>query len=67
MALSMEEQRLLSEIASRLTADDPKLAARLSGFGRRAARPKVRLIAAIAIAVIVIATAAATGVAIALA
>ena len=68
MALSMEEQRLLSEIASRLSADDPKFAERLNRFGHRAARPprRVRLIAAIVIAVVLIATGVAAGVAVAL-
>jgi hypothetical protein len=64
----MEEQRLLSEIASRLSADDPRLAERFDQFGRRSERPRrnVRLIAAIVIAVVLIATAAAAGIAVAL-
>ena len=68
MALSMEEQKLLSEIASRLSADDPKLARRLDQFGRRSARPRpsVRLIAAVVISLVLIATGVAVGVAIAL-
>jgi hypothetical protein len=67
MALSMEEQRLLSEIASRLSADDPKLAERLNRFGRQAEHPRrsVRLIAAIVIASVLIATGVAAGIAIA--
>jgi len=67
MALSMEEQRLLSEIASRLSAEDPKLAERFDRFGRRRARSRrsVRLIAAIVIAAVLIATAVAAGVAVA--
>ncbi|MQA96483.1 MAG: DUF3040 domain-containing protein [Streptosporangiales bacterium] len=40
MALSMDEERILAEIESRLTSDDPKLAVRLSTLGeqRRPAR-----------------------------
>jgi hypothetical protein len=34
MALSMDEQRMLAEIEQRLAAEDPGLAARLSGFRR---------------------------------
>jgi hypothetical protein len=34
MALSMEEERILTEIASRLSDDDPALARRLVRFGR---------------------------------
>jgi hypothetical protein len=56
MALSMEEQRRLSEIASRLGEDDPRLAERLSTFGRTRRRRRVRLIAAIVVAVVVIVT-----------
>jgi Protein of unknown function (DUF3040) len=36
MALSMDEQRMLAEIERRLAAEDPRLAARLSTFRRRA-------------------------------
>ena len=34
MALSMDEQRMLAEIERRLSAEDPRLAARLSSFRR---------------------------------
>jgi cytoskeletal protein RodZ len=34
MALSMDEQRMLAEIERRLSAEDPRLAARLSSFKR---------------------------------
>ena len=61
MALSMEEERILTEIASQLSDDDPALARRLSRFGhdRRRRRRRVRLIAAIIAAVVVIAAVAA--------
>lgn len=35
MALSMDEERILAEIASRLSSDDPKLAVRLATLGER--------------------------------
>jgi hypothetical protein len=66
MALSMEEERILTEIASQLSEDDPALARRLSRFGRNRRR-RVRLIvtisviaavlvAAVAVAVVIIVT-----------
>lgn len=65
MALSMEEQKLLSEIASRLGEDDPRLAARLTAFGSPRPR-RTRLIAAIVVAVVVAATGVAAAIAVAL-
>lgn len=41
MALSMDEERILAEIESRLSSDDPKLAIRLSTLGERR-RPERR-------------------------
>jgi hypothetical protein len=63
MALSMEEQRLLSEIASRLGEEDPRLAQRLATFGGDARR-RMRIIAAVVAAVIVAATGIAAAVAV---
>ncbi len=55
MALSMEEERILTEIASRLGREDPRLAGRLSNFGRLRRRRRIRAIAVVAVAVLVIA------------
>lgn len=55
MALSMEEERILTEIASQLGQDDPRLAVRLSSFGRLRRRRRIRAIAAVVFAVLVIA------------
>jgi hypothetical protein len=66
MALSIEEQRLLSEIASRLSEEDPRLADRLSTLGRTRQRRRIRIIAALVVAVLVIAAAIATAVAVAM-
>jgi Protein of unknown function (DUF3040) len=65
MALSIEEQRLLSEIASRLSADDPRLADRLSTLGRTRRR-RITIIVAMAVAVLVIVAAIATAMAMAM-
>jgi hypothetical protein len=65
MALSIEEQRLLSEIASRLSDDDPRLADRLSTLGRTRQR-RIRIIVAVVVAVLVIVAAIATAVAVAM-
>jgi flagellar biosynthesis/type III secretory pathway M-ring protein FliF/YscJ len=54
MALSIEEQRLLSEIASRLSADDPRLADRLSTLGRTRQRQRIMIIVAVVAAVLVV-------------
>lgn len=42
MALSMDEQRMLAEIERRLSAEDPRLAARLSSFKRPGPATKLR-------------------------
>lgn len=55
MALSMEEERILSQIASQLGREDPRLAGRLAGFGRLRRRRRIRAIAAVVMAVLVIA------------
>ncbi|HEV7935632.1 MAG TPA: DUF3040 domain-containing protein [Actinomadura sp.] len=44
MALSMDEQRILSEIATRLRDNDPGLAQRLSTFGRARRRRRIKLL-----------------------
>jgi hypothetical protein len=53
MALSMDEERILTEIASRLSQDDPRLAERLESFGRLQGRSKRdRIIAAVMVAIL---------------
>jgi cytoskeletal protein RodZ len=42
MALSMDEQRMLAEIERRLSAEDPRLAAKLSSFKRSGPPTKLR-------------------------
>jgi hypothetical protein len=59
MALSMEEERILTEIASQLSDDDPALARRLARFGRDRRRRQVRPAVVIAVTAAVIAAAAA--------
>ncbi|WP_242892812.1 DUF3040 domain-containing protein [Actinomadura litoris] len=59
MALSMEEQRILTQIQVRLSEDDPRLAQRLSRLGRARTTPRVRVIAAIVITAVVVLAAAA--------
>ena len=61
MALSMDEQRILTEIASQLSEDDPALARRLARFGRvrRRRRGKARLVVAVALASVLVAAAVA--------
>jgi hypothetical protein len=59
MALSMDEERILTEIASQLSDDDPALARRLARFGRDRTRRRRRVRPGVAIAVAVIAAAAA--------
>lgn len=56
MALSMDEQRILVEIESRLRADDPGLAQRLSGHGQTRHSRRMRLIAAFLLVVLGIST-----------
>jgi DUF3040 family protein len=57
MALSMDEQRMLTEIAAQLSDDDPRLAQRLSTFGRARRHPRIKLIVALVVAGAVIVTA----------
>lgn len=53
MALSMDEERILTEIASRLSQDDPRLADRLESFGRLRSRSRRdRVIAAVIVAIL---------------
>ncbi|REF00398.1 DUF3040 domain-containing protein [Thermomonospora umbrina] len=58
MALSMEEQRILAEIETRLAQDDPGLAGRLSGMTRARRRRRVRrgatAVAAVVLLVLVV-------------
>jgi hypothetical protein len=56
MALSTEEERILTEIASQLGQEDPALARRLASFGRLRRRRRIRAIAAVVVAVLVIAS-----------
>jgi hypothetical protein len=55
MALSMEEERILTEIASQLGREDPRLAGRLARFGSLRRRRRIRAIAAVVVAVLVVA------------
>ncbi len=64
MALSMDEERILTEIASRLSQDDPALAQRLENFGGPEATPRRRIIAAVFVVVFGTVAAVATAVAI---
>lgn len=64
MALSMDEERILTEIASRLSQDDPVLAERLESFGKVRRSRRERLIAAAIVAVIGIITAFGTALAV---
>jgi DUF3040 family protein len=57
MALSMDEQRMLTEIAAHLSDDDPRLAQRLSTFGRARRHPRIKLIVALVVAAAGIVTA----------
>jgi hypothetical protein len=69
MALSMEEERILTEIASQLSEADPGLARRFSRFGRNRHRRRsrrVRLIVTISGVVTVLAAAVAVAVIIAI-
>jgi hypothetical protein len=54
VALSMEEERILTEIASQLGQEDPRLADRLSNFGRLRRRRRIRAAAAIAVTLLLI-------------
>ena len=64
MALSMDEERILTEIASRLSQDDPALARRLERFGGPEGTPKRRIIAAVFVVVFGVGAALAAAVAI---
>jgi hypothetical protein len=62
MALSMEEERILTEIASQLSDDDPALARRLARFGRarrQRRRGGTRVVVAVVLAAVVVAAAVA--------
>ncbi|MBE1536431.1 DUF3040 domain-containing protein [Actinomadura algeriensis] len=61
MALSMEEQRILTQIEVRLSEDDPRLAHRLARLGDRRPGRRVRLIAAASVAVLAVIAAIAIG------
>jgi hypothetical protein len=65
MALSMEEQRILSQIEVRLSEDDPRLAQRLARLGTPRSR-RARTIALAAAAVLIVLAAVAAGIAAAL-
>ena len=65
MALSMDEQRILSEIATQLSENDPRLAQRLSTFGRPRRRRRPRRVVAVVIAVVLVLATAVAAVAIA--
>jgi hypothetical protein len=56
MALSMEEEQILSEIASQLGDEDPALANRLTNFGRLRRRRRIVAAAAVIATALVIAT-----------
>ncbi|WP_131742955.1 DUF3040 domain-containing protein [Actinomadura roseirufa] len=62
MALSMEEQRILTQIEVRLSEDDPRLAHRLSRLGTARRGHRVRVIAAAVVACVVVLAAIATAV-----
>ncbi|MCW2900694.1 MAG: hypothetical protein JWO67_2959 [Streptosporangiaceae bacterium] len=49
MALSMDEQRILSEIASQLSENDPRLARHLSTFGLARRRRRIKLLVIVGI------------------
>lgn len=54
MALSMEEQRILTQIEVRLSEDDPRLAHRLTRLGASRRRRRAHAVALTAAAVIVV-------------
>ncbi|GAB3697463.1 hypothetical protein GCM10027589_59490 [Actinocorallia lasiicapitis] len=64
MALSMDEERILTEIASRLSQDDPKLAERLEKFGKSRRSRRERIITAVIVALVGLMTALGTAVAV---
>ncbi|MCP9947557.1 DUF3040 domain-containing protein [Actinomadura madurae] len=61
MALSMEEQRILTQIEVRLSEDDPRLAQRLARLG--APRGRRRTVVLIVAAAILVVAAIAVGIA----
>ncbi|MWA05902.1 DUF3040 domain-containing protein [Actinomadura sp. LD22] len=65
MALSMEEQRILTQIEVRLSEDDPRLAGRLARLGTPRGR-RAKVITAAAVAVVVVLAAAGAAIAAAL-
>ncbi|MFD0690047.1 DUF3040 domain-containing protein [Actinomadura fibrosa] len=62
MALSMEEQRILTQIEVRLKEDDPRLAHRLARLGTARRGRRVRIIAAAVVAALVVLAAIAAAV-----
>ncbi|GAA3191608.1 DUF3040 domain-containing protein [Actinocorallia longicatena] len=64
MALSMDEERILTEIASRLSHDDPRLAERLERFGKSRRSRRERIVVAVIVAVVGLVAAFGTAVAI---
>ncbi|MFA1543694.1 DUF3040 domain-containing protein [Actinomadura monticuli] len=62
MALSMEEQRILTQIEVRLSEDDPRLAQRLARLGAPRGR-RARVIVLTAAAVIIVLSAIGAGIA----
>ncbi|TDB71845.1 DUF3040 domain-containing protein [Actinomadura sp. KC216] len=59
MALSMEEQRILTQIEVRLSEDEPRLAHRLACLGEPRRRARTVILAAAAVIIIVLAAAGA--------
>ena len=51
MALSMEEQRILTQIEIRLSEDDPRLAHRLARLGEPRRRARTVVLAAAAVSI----------------
>ncbi|GAB2837944.1 hypothetical protein GCM10022221_41690 [Actinocorallia aurea] len=64
MALSMDEERILTEIASRLSREDPALAQRLERFGRARRTRTRRVLAAVVITVLGLVSAVGTAIAV---
>ncbi|TDC44570.1 DUF3040 domain-containing protein [Actinomadura sp. KC345] len=59
MALSMEEQRILTQIEVRLSEDDPRLAHRLTRLGAPRRRARTVVLAAAAVIIVLAAIGAA--------
>ncbi|GAA4226390.1 hypothetical protein GCM10022254_11270 [Actinomadura meridiana] len=64
MALSMEEQRILTQIEVRLSEDEPRLAHRLARLGAPRRRTRTIILAAAAIIIVLAAIGAATAAAV---